>query len=114
MCISADSAHHARRRITGAQRGLKIRGLNESAGSGPGEWHNLPDITFKLLLTYSSFAIHKYFRGDCMKDFSLVLTEHHPFAEFSAQTICRAVTAWLTKELTKDACTEFCRRRHLK
>ena len=49
-----------------------------------------------------------------MKDISLVLTEHHPPAESSAQIIRKAVTDWLTKELTKDACAEFCQRRHLK
>ena len=49
-----------------------------------------------------------------MKDLPLVLTEHHPLTEFSAQTIRKAITVWLTKELTKDACTEFCRSRHYK
>lgn len=49
-----------------------------------------------------------------MKDLFLVLKEQHPLDEFSAQIIRKAITAWLTKELTKDACTEFCRSRHYK
>lgn len=49
-----------------------------------------------------------------MKDFSLVLKEKHPLEEFSAQMIRKAIDAWLTKELAKDACAELCRSRHYK
>ena len=47
MCIMR--AH----RITGAQRGLEIRGLNESAGSGPGaevstDYSNKAELSFSI------------------------------------------------------------------